>query len=314
MYKNMITRKPIISFMAVASGTESVEFTPAPKYTGVGTFNVLCVNPNKEELQKLYPHRDITEEPKYLIEKTEQKPRGARIDFYLQSIVEKNNGADFIAKVSYFLYDMPFQNNDKSKVQVIDAFGDTGWILIEDFKAKKLPENSRVSLTGIRPAFRGEEELTKFVKAFLNIPERTFFKDGRLELNPIIKKASDQELCYAQLENISKYFSGDFSELKQILKNAINIKVKLLTGVKLTADNKQYVDFYSRFPLKASVNNYNYLARLLMEDKTQGRYSTTEFGTAPDFPFIKFEIKPTEERDLLSGSAEASEDFPEWGI
>lgn len=308
-------RKPIIiSFMAVAAGKEATEIVPSPKFIGVGAYKVLCVNPNKENLQKLFPNREILEEPKYLIEKTDaNKARGARIDFYLESIPEKNNGAEFISKVSYFLYEMPFTNNDQTKVQVIDAFGDTTWLLKEDFKTKTLPEVSRVSVKGLRPAYRGEEELTKFIKAFLNIPERTFIKEGAITINPMIKTDKDEELCYAQLEKINKYFNGDFSELNQILSNSLNLTVKLLTGVKMTVDNKQYTDFYSRLPLKYGVTNYNYLARLLAEDKTMGRYANTTFGEAPDFRFVKFELTPTPAQELTVNSiTESDGDFPDW--
>ena len=51
-------------------------------------------------------------------------------------------------------------NRDKTKVQVINAYGDTGWLTAEQWKAKELPEymvKNGYLTEGMRPAYVGEE-------------------------------------------------------------------------------------------------------------------------------------------------------------
>ena len=118
----------------VSSGRESVEEPVFKKYTGVGAYKVLAINPSIATLQKLYPNRAEMTEPDYLLPERGDKPNGCRIDIYLESIPEKNNGATFISKVSYFLSNTPMQSKNEMKVQIIDKFGDTCWISKEDLK------------------------------------------------------------------------------------------------------------------------------------------------------------------------------------
>ena len=302
-------KKQSIAFMAVAAGKEVVESKPFPKYVGVGAVKVLTVNPTQAELTKMFPTRELTEEVKYVIDATETKPQSVRIDFWVESIPDKNNGAEFMQKISYFVQNTPFVNKDNTKCQYIDAFGETGWL---DINNPVLPEGSRMSTTGLRKAYKGEETLTKFIKAMLNIPDRHYFKDGELHQAAFIKEPKDLEACYAQLEKIGNYFKGDFSELKAIVTGAVSNKLKLAFGVKTTAENKTYADFFTDFPMKYSTTKYDYLQKLIMAAKGAGRYSDTTFGENLA-EFKEYVITPT---DLANTPGElgafAGDDLPAW--
>jgi len=295
-----------VAFMAVAAGKEAPEGTTNfPKYVGVGSYKVLMVNPSKAELEKLYPGRTIEAEPNYLIaeDKDQNKPRGVRLDFYLESIPDRNGGAEFISKITYFLSDCPFINKDDTKCQFIDAYGETAWLPKD---TKELPEGSRLTTKSIRKAYRGEEGLTKFVKAMLNIPDRGYFKDGEFKLSANMKTEKDLEACYVQLENIPSYFTGNVKELKDIISGAINSKLQLLTGVRTTSENKTYVDFYTRLPLKYSVTKFDYLSKQVFSDKENGAYPNTEFGDGPAFVFKEYKVTPTN----LEATTTVAEDLP----
>lgn len=302
-------KKQSIAFMAIAAGKEAVESKPFPKYVGVGAVKVLTVNPTKAELSKLFPTREFTEEINYVVDATETKPQSVRIDFWVESIPDKNNGAEFIQKVSYFVQNSAFVNKENTKCQYIDAFGETAWL---DKDNPVVPEGGRMSSTGLRKAYRGEESLTKFIKAMLNIPDRGYFKDVYHQA-AFIKEPKDLEACYAQLEKIGNYFKGDFSELKTIVSGAVNNKLKLAFGVKTTADNKTYTDIFTDLPMKYSTSKYDYIQKVILNTKGAGRYPDTTFGENLA-EFKEYSITPT---DLTSAPGDlgvfAEEDMPSWG-
>lgn len=302
-------KKQSIAFMAVAAGKEAVESKPFPKYVGVGAVKVLTVNPTQAELTKMFPTREFAEEVKYVVDATADKPQSVRIDFWIESIPDKNNGAEFIQKVSYFIQNSPFINKDNTKCQYIDAFGETGWL---DINTPVVPEGSRMSTTGLRKAYRGEESLTKFIKAMLNISDRGYFKDGEFHKASFIKDPKDLEACYAQLEKINSYFKGDFSELKTIVIGAISNKLKLVFGVKTTLENKTYADVFTDYPMKYAVTKYDYVQKLIMSSKGAGRYPDTTFGENLS-EFKEYVLAPTDLSSAPSASGlPPSEDFPAW--
>ena len=85
-----------------------------------------------------------------------------RIDFIVRLIPAKSNGIEMTSKVALFLRKEYRFNKDKTKVQVIDKYGRTAWVTIEQAKAKRflymlmVPANLDADY---RPCFVGEEEL-----------------------------------------------------------------------------------------------------------------------------------------------------------
>lgn len=284
----------------VSSGRESVEEPVFKKYTGVGAYKVLAINPSIATLQKLYPNRAEMTEPDYLLPERGDKPNGCRIDIYLESIPEKNNGATFISKVSYFLSNTPMQSKNEMKVQIIDKFGDTCWISKEDLKKGNLPPT--ISSQGLRMAYQGEENLTKFLRAMLNIPKRGYFKDGTYTVT-----VKDENNAVCQLDHIADYFKGDFKELHDIIKSAANLKLKLLTGVRTTLDNKQYMEFYIACPMPYSQQNYSYMHTMLMKDKERGVLDKSYFGDPP-YDFQEYVVTPTPDTEV--NKVEDEDDLP----
>ena len=261
-------------FMAFAKGKEVVETNNVVKrYIGVAPVKVLAVNPNKAELEEIYS-TTLERETEY----TGTTPEGvktARIDFIVATDPKNEGDIDMKTKASYFLRKEFMMNNDKTKVKVIDKYGRTAWVTKDQYATKEIPmyANGPANIDkDYRMMYRGEEELTEFLRAYLGIPNVTKFVDGKPA--GLIDNPSEAE---ARLSDIEKYFDGNFSEIKEIVSYQPNNKVKLCFGVKTTDDGKQYQDVFIQMPLNARNNRYEKLEKAIEERKAQGGYPHTEF-------------------------------------
>ena len=261
------------AFMAFAQGTESVEGSVIKKYIGVAPVFVLAVNPNKAELEKLYG-RELENEPEYqgVVKDTDIKQ--VRLDFIIKTD-ESKCGVELLTKISFFVQNQYFYNKENTKVQVIDKYGRTAWVTIEQAKNQEIPmySNGPANLDkDYRPAYRGEEELTNFIKNYLNIPNVMDYKNGSWVMK------SNTEDSEARLENIANYFKGNFSELKNIISLQPNNKAKVMFGVK-SNEGKEYQAVYTQMTLKNTVTDYSKLDKDLQDRLKAGAYATTEFST-----------------------------------
>lgn len=293
-----------IVLMAVSSGRESSEGSSIKRYIGVASCTVVGINPNKAELEKLLstPNHSVSleKEPEYISE-DEAGIRSIRVDIYLKTVPEKCNGIDTILKVGYFIKDQKRFNGEKTKVQVINVYGDTTWLTKEQLQTKTLPENmSFFNMTGMRPAMTGEEDITNFIKKLLNIPRYSVKKkDGTTAI------IENPKLAECQLDNIAQYFTGNISELKSAINLRRDNKVKMAFGVKTTPDNKLYQDCFKEYPLNNAVTDYSYLAKAIQERQKSSGYPNTFFGGAP---FIFTEWTP--EQSNLGGIASSTSAAP----
>lgn len=282
--------------MAFSKGKESSEGSSVKRYIGVAPVFVLAVNPNKEELEKLY-NTELENAPEYISE-TEiegKKVPQVRMDFIVRTDPAKSNGIELTSKVAIFLSKEYRYNRDKSKVQVINKYGETTWLPIENAKSGVIPENlSWFEAADFRPAFIGEEDLTNFIKAYLNIPNKSYRnKKGE------VVELEDKSMAEARLDNIQKYFEGDFSEMKEILTYQPNNKIKCMFGVRTTDDNKQYQAVYTQKFLKNNVSDYSKLDEDLQNRKANGAYSTTEFSVCD---LKEYTVEPTDFTEEVSNT------------
>lgn len=264
--------------MAIKIGKQSEEGV-FKLYKGIAAVNVLAVNPNKAELEKLYD-TELENAPEYVGEAevgqegNKHKVPQVRLDFIVQTDPEKCNGIDMKTKVSFFIKKEVRYNRDETKVQVINKYGETTWLPIENAKNGTVPENlSWFEAADFRPAFIGEEELTAFIKAYLNIPNKSYRKkDGT------VVELKDKSEAEARLDKIADYFKGDFSELRNVIALQPKNKVKCMFGVRTTDENKQYQAVYTQKFLKNNVTDYSKLDEELQERKANGAYPDTEFS------------------------------------
>ena len=264
-------------FMAFASGNKSVDEVEIKRYIGIAPVYVLAVNPNKAELEKLY-NTTMDKEPEYLgeVEVDGNKIPNVRIDFIVKTDAPRSNNIDFTSKVSFFIRKEYCYNRDKSKVQVIDKYGETAWVTVEQAKNKEIPvySNGPAKIDkDYRPCFRGEENLIKFIRTYLGIPRvYTYNREDNswnMRSNP-----SESE---GRLDKILDYFNGDFSELKSIIALQKENKIKVMFGVRKTDDGKMYQTVFTEEFASNNTKNYNNIDKELQNRLSNGAYSTTEF-------------------------------------
>lgn len=301
---NKNNKKVGYAFMAFSKGMESKEGNAVKRYIGVAPVFVLAVNPNKAELEKLY-NTQLENDPEYLGEvevgEDKHKVQNIRLDFIVKTDAEKCGGIEFTTKVPFFIRKEYRYNRDKTKVQVIDKYGRTAWVTIEQAKAHEIPvyKNGPANIDkDYRPLYSGEEELTKFIKAYLNIPNVMKY------VNDTWVMVDNPEDCEARLENITDYFNGNFKELRDVIALQPNNKVKVLFGVKTIDDNKQYQAVYNQMFLRNITTDYSKLDENLQERKAAGAYPTTEF-TVCDLK--EYNVEST---DLSNSGATGDMPFP----
>jgi len=266
------------SFLTVGKTQESVENVGHKKYIGIGSSYILGVNPTKKELEEIY-HTEIANEPEYLIDNGESK--GVRIDFITKTDSNVNNGIELISKLTFFLYNEPQYNADKTQIQVIDIYGDSAYLPIDDAKAHKIPLDSngkpRRITADYRAAFRGEAELVEFLIKYLGIRAYSYV-DNKWVLN---QPATD---VVFSLDKIKDYFKGDVSELKEALSLQPKNKVKLLYGIKST-EKGQFQTICTRkgyiMDNTAGTSTFSKLEDRLSKAKLAGGFRDIEYRVCP---------------------------------
>ena len=262
--------------MAFSAGQESKEAFVPSRYIGVGSVNVLAINPNKAQLKELMG-MELEDEPVYVgtQEVDGKKVEYARVDVLLHTVPESNDGIDIKTRMTFFLRNQYRFNRDKTKVQVIDEYARTAWVTIDDAKAKVIPTYSNGNKANItnnyRPCYQGEEELTNFFKTFLNIPNPMVYKNQQWVPAPNLNE------CQARFDHVPDMFKGSFKELQDALSLQPNNAVKVLFGVRTTDEGKQYQAFYTRMFLRNSAAAYDRLEADLKAAKEAGAYPSSEF-------------------------------------
>lgn len=265
---------------AFSSGKVSANGQAFKRYIGVASVKILAVNPNKDQLNSIF-NTDYTDEPVYTstVNIDGKDYPSARIEFILQTIPENNNDIDTIFRMSLFVRNQPRYNRDKTKLQVIDCYGNTAWVTQTQLENHEVPTYANGKKATIDPQYRaayvGEEELTNFVKAFLNIPNSFVYKNG--EWVP----ADNLKECYARFGNIGNMFTGNFEEVRNAIALQKDNAVKVLTGIRTADDGRQFQAVYTRMFMRNGVSNYNNLEKDLNGALSNGAYPTTEFDVCP---------------------------------
>lgn len=264
--------------MAFGKGQESTEGVSRKLYTGVASVRVVGVNPTKAELEKLY-NTTIENDPVYVSEigDDNHKVQQVRLDFIIKVDDKKNPDIDFLSKVSLFLRKEYRKGSNSGKYQIIDKYGRTAWATEEEVKNKTIPQynNGPANIDkDYRPAISGEEDLVKFLIAYLGIPACQKYIDGKWVMNDP-STLSDSE---ASLEHIQDYFKGDVSELRNIINIQPNNKVKVCFGVRKNDEGRMFQTVYTRMFLKNVITDYSKLDKDIRTTQANGALSTTEFS------------------------------------
>jgi len=240
--------------MAVKTSNKADESTVKDfKYwTGLIPYNVVAVNPNLEELKKIGIDY-LTKEPEYYSEKDfGQGPvKSVIVDFWLKSaqLPDVPEGVEVLTNVRFNINVDPFEGSNTGKKQFINAYGRTTWVA----DASELDKNQYYKNVKSRQSHRGEEELHKFLFAWLNMS----YDD----------KAEQWDECQI---DIQKLMNQDFSELKTIVAGAKNYVVKCLTGINIVDKEgkiRYYYTIYNKMFLKHNQHSTNRMQEYIGENQ-----------------------------------------------
>lgn len=285
--------------MAVAKGKESTD-REFKRFIGVAPCFVKGVNPNKAQMEALYGPQE--KDPEYVGEVevddngTKIKVPNVRINLLTLPDAEVTGVEVKPIGVPLFIQKRVRYNRDKTKVQVIDKYGRTAWVTIEQAKNHEIPmySNGPANLDkDYRPCYVGEEKLTNFIINYLNIP--SVMKYNNTEKKWYMVEHPEDSEC--RLDHIEDYFKGNFSELNEVLSLQPNNKVKVLFGIRTDNEGRQYQTAYTDMFLKNSVSDYSKLDADVQERKNAGAYSNTEFECVP---FHEYVVKSTTIADIPS--------------
>lgn len=278
------------SLLVVGKTQESTEAQEYKRYIGLGSSFVVAVNPTKKELETIYG-REQANDPEYVVDTDNGKE--ARVTFIVKTDPKITNGIEILSRVMFTLRNAPVYNQDKTKIQVIDEYGNTAWGIAEDVKAGKKLLSKEGKELKIADKYRmccvGEADLVGFLKSYLWVQDAYSYINDAWVLN---KNHAD---CVFALENIKDYFKGDFSEIKDTIAMQPNNKVMLLYGIYTTNKGKQYQTVATRngmvLPNAAGSKAIEGLTKNLARAKASGSYKTTEFIVQP---LAEFTVQPTD--------------------
>ena len=287
------------SFLAIGKTQESTDTSEGFKrYIGVAGSHVLAVNPNKKKLEEIYGH-EIQNDPDYTLE-DEERGKGLKVEFIVKTDPATNNGIEVISRATFRLFPTPCYTRDKSKVRIIDNYGNSVWMDLEDAKNGKVALDksgnpARID-TKYRIAFVGEADLLDFLRKYL------YGKDSFRMVNGIWTKQADAEDVHIWFNDPKKLLAGDISEVQEALDLQPNNKIKLLYGVS-SKDGKTYQNVCAAYDLmlrnNSGANALPGLEKNLASAKQSGMYSTVDYQICE---LKEWDVKPTNLEQPASGN------------
>lgn len=295
--------------MAIAKGRVTTEAQEFKRYVGVTPVFIEAINPNKAEHESLF-NTTLEEAPSYIGVKSDSDGnefKYARVNVVFRPDVEKIGFEMPLVTMALFVENRYRYNSDKTKIQVIDKYGNTGWPSIEEAKSRAtMLRNKNGELydshldKDYRPAYVGEEELMKFVKTYLNIPNYLVYDNDSKSW--VVNTRVNAAECECRFDNIANMFTGDFSEVKDALGYQPTNKIKILLGVRTDAETgKLYQSVYTKRFLSNASTNYSALDReiqdMINNAVANGRTVNTEYSVSAvkEYSVAPTQFTPSEE-------------------
>lgn len=287
------------SFLTIGSTSEITE-RKFKNYVGLASTHILAINPDKKTLDNLMGY-ESKKEPEYVGE--DDRGKYAIISFILRTDAEKNNGIEITTRSNITLRPEPAYSKDKSTVQVIDQFGNFGWIDTETAKAGQKVEGKK--LDKYRMACVGECAVVDIIKKYLNVPDAYNYIEGTW-----VKKSEEEaKKGLFGLDKLKEYFKGDFSDLQDALALQPNNTIKVLFGVR-EKDGSMYQDTLLRegMVLHANVTSKGIvrLTKELQNTYDRGSFQNRIFKVQE---LQEFDVKPTN-LETPETTSDSSEDLP----
>ena len=201
--------------MAVASNNSEQEVVGGVQlYTGIAPVKVIAVNPNQAELEEF--GIKLKSEPNYDLTLSDQEYQ--KIVFWVQ-----HEAPDFITRVEILVQDAIRKNKAGDKSMWTNNRGQISWS-----EGNPADKYDWYSAEGAREAYVGEDTLIEFIKVWANV--------------------SNGGDCY--LETINQIFKGDVSELKSLVTDLQDNRLRVLLGVKDGKYQNVYTKHFGRLKPK----------------------------------------------------------------
>ena len=287
--------------MAISRGNASKEAQEFKRYIGVCPVFVKAVNPNKAEHEKLF-NTTLEEAPVYVQDKEDNEGnsyKNVRISIVMQPDIEKIGFEMPLVTMPLFVTNQKQFGAKSGKYQVVDKYGRFAWATEAEISAKEIPTNSNGKKADIsndyRIAYVGEEALTKFIRAFLYIPEITVWDNNEQCRVPNTKDKPEECECRLDVETFEKLFKGDFSEIKEILGFQPNNKVKVCLGVRTDANSgKLFQSVYTKKFISNAATNYSSLDKMLQADASYAAENNKVLNTEYSAETVhEYSVTPT---------------------
>ena len=285
----------------ISKGNASKEAQEFKRYIGVCPVFVKAVNPNKAEHEKLF-NTTLEEAPIYVQDKEDAEGnsyKNVRISIVMQPDVEKIGFEMPLITMPLFVTNQKQFGAKSGKYQVVDKYGRFAWATEAEISAKEIPTNSNGKKADIsndyRIAYVGEEALTKFIRAFLYIPEITVWDNNEQCRVPNTKDKPEECECRLDVETFEKLFKGDFSEIKEILGFQPNNKVKVCLGVRTDANSgKLFQSVYTKKFISNAATNYSSLDKMLQADASYAAENNKVLNTEYSAETVhEYSVTPT---------------------
>ena len=287
--------------MAISRGNASKEAQEFKRYIGVCPVFVKAVNPNKTEHEKLF-NTTLEEAPVYVQDKEDAEGnsyKNVRISVVMQPDIEKIGFEMPLVTMPLFVTNQKQFGAKSGKYQVVDKYGRFAWATEAEISAKEIPTYSNGKKADIsndyRIAYVGEEALTKFIRAFLYIPEITVWDNNEQCRVPNTKDKPEECECRLDVETFEKLFKGDFSEIKEILGFQPNNKVKVCLGVRTDANSgKLFQSVYTKKFISNAATNYSSLDKMLQADASYAAENNKVLNTEYSAETVhEYSVTPT---------------------
>ena len=182
---------------------ETKQFTEFTKKVGLFEAKVIAINPTAEEFNDVLgiQLKEGSKFAEYLSPETKDKKTSLRVDIWLQDVKSLEK-----FKLTYWLKDEIKWNRDKTKKQYINNIGNTS------YAADPNDLLSWFAKRDYRVAFEGEEDLYKFLRAWLDVDY-----------------TKDDTTLQADWKKLMK---GNVSELKAQVGGPLAVNVGVLATVK----------------------------------------------------------------------------------
>lgn len=261
--------------MAISKGQKQIKFS---RYVGVASVKVVAINPSNKELEKIFgrPTKEGTPEKNYLrtrdIDGKEVKV--SDISIYVKTIPEECNGIDLITSVRFSIENRVEYNKDGNKFKVIDKYGRCAWCTKEEFDAKTdmFTKNdgskykASIDKNSYRKARVGEENLVKFIKTYLSIPNLEVYKNGVWVPNPN-HAPSECEIMLDTIKDIAQKCKID--EIRDAIEPVMEENtIKGIIGIRTsTKDNKMFQEMWNQEFIAYYSTNINWIIERVKDAK-----------------------------------------------